>query len=58
MITQLLQTRNAGGGMPTTRWSLVQAAGGDATGRWNPLNHALLIYASENGVRTVGLTRW
>ena len=33
MSDRLFQTRNIGGGMPTTRWSLVEAAGGDATRR-------------------------
>lgn len=39
MIRQILETRNLGQGMPTTRWSLIDAAGGDATQRQQALEH-------------------
>ena len=39
VIRQILETRNLGQGMPTTRWSLIDAAGGDATRRQQALEH-------------------
>lgn len=55
-MTNLLQTRNVGGGMPTTRWSLVEAAGGDATVRREALEQFARDYwpAVYSYIRTRG----
>ena len=44
MSQQALQTRNADGDPPTTRWTIVQALGGDPAGRRAALEHFARSY--------------
>jgi RNA polymerase sigma-70 factor (ECF subfamily) len=44
MSQQALQTKNVGGGPPTTRWTIVRALAGDRTARRDALEHFASAY--------------